>query len=80
MKALAKLGARIIRSNVGRNALPFKLTLIVTWTCDTRCRMCNIWKRDKKGVMTVEEVARFFERNPRFSWINLSGGEIWTRP
>jgi len=80
MKRLLTLGARVARSNFGRNARPFKLTLIVTWTCDARCRMCNIWKRPKDDVMTVEEVERFFERQPWFSWVNVSGGEIWTRP
>lgn len=74
------LGARVLRSNFGPNRRPFKLTLIVTWTCDTRCRMCNIWRRDKAGVMTLDEVRAFFAKNPGFSWINLSGGEIWTRP
>ena len=80
MKRLLTLGARVARSNLGRNARPFKLTLIVTWTCDARCRMCNIWRRPKDGVMTVEEVDRFFARQPWFSWVNVSGGEIWTRP
>lgn len=80
MKRLLTLGARVARSNLGRNSLPFKLTLIVTFSCDTRCRMCNIWKRPKKGTMTLEEVDAFFRRNPHFSWVNLSGGEIWTRP
>jgi MoaA/NifB/PqqE/SkfB family radical SAM enzyme len=80
VKRLLTLGARVARSNFGRNARPFKLTLIVTWTCDARCRMCNIWKRPKDDVMTVEEVERFFEKQPWFSWVNVSGGEIWTRP
>lgn len=80
MRRLVTLGARVARSNLGRNARPFKLTLIVTWTCDARCRMCNIWQRPKEGVMTVEEVDRFFAKNPWFSWVNVSGGEIWTRP
>lgn len=79
MRRIALLGARVLRSNAGRSPRPFKLTLIVTWTCDTRCRMCSIWKRDKQGVMTVAEVESFFARNPYFSWVNLSGGEIWTR-
>jgi MoaA/NifB/PqqE/SkfB family radical SAM enzyme len=80
MKRLLTLGARVARSNLGRNARPFKLTLIVTWTCDARCRMCNIWQRAKDSVMTLAEVERFFDANPRFSWVNVSGGEIWTRP
>lgn len=80
MKNLLTLGSRVARSNFGRNARPFKLTLIVTFTCDTRCKMCNIWRRPKDGTMTLAEIESFFARNPRFSWINLSGGEIWTRP
>ena len=80
MRRLLTLGARVARSNLGRGPRPFKLTLIVTFSCDTRCKMCNIWKRGKQGVMTIPEVERFFDRNPYFSWINLSGGEIWTRP
>ncbi len=79
-RPIVKLGARVLRSNFGRGPRPFKLTLIVTFQCDTRCKMCNIWKRGKDGVMTLAEVERFFDRNPHFSWINLSGGEIWTRP
>ncbi len=77
---MAKLGVRALRSNVARGSRPYKLTLIVTFGCDTRCKMCNIWQRPKAGTMTVPEVSRFFEQNPYFSWINLSGGEIWTRP
>ncbi len=80
VRRLLTLGARVARSNLGRGPRPFKLTLIVTLSCDTRCKMCNIWQRGNQGVMTLSEVERFFERNPRFSWINLSGGEIWTRP
>jgi radical SAM protein with 4Fe4S-binding SPASM domain len=80
VKPIVTLGARVIRSNFGRGPRPFKLTLIVTFNCDTRCKMCNIWKRGNAGVMTLGEVEAFFDRNPHFSWINLSGGEIWTRP
>jgi MoaA/NifB/PqqE/SkfB family radical SAM enzyme len=79
VRRLLTLASNVVRSNLGRSPQPYKLTLIVTWTCDTRCRMCNIWQRDKKGVMTLDEVAAFFARNPWFSWVNLSGGEIWTR-
>ncbi len=81
MRRLLLLAGRAIRSNLGTNPAPFKLTLIVTWTCDCKCRMCNIWQRPKpKDRMTVDEVRTFFRRNPGISWVNLSGGEIFTRP
>ena len=81
MRNLLLLAARAARSNLGTNPRPYKLTMIVTWTCDCKCRMCNIWQRPKpKDRMTVEEVRTFFRRNPGLSWVNLSGGEIFTRP
>jgi MoaA/NifB/PqqE/SkfB family radical SAM enzyme len=81
VRRLAVLAGRALRSHFGTNPAPFKLTLIVTWTCDCRCRMCNIWQRPKpKDRMTVDEVRTFFRKNPGFSWVNLSGGEIFTRP
>jgi MoaA/NifB/PqqE/SkfB family radical SAM enzyme len=42
--------------------------------------MCNIWKRKVENEMTAEEIERFFAANRGFSWVNLSGGEIFTRP
>jgi MoaA/NifB/PqqE/SkfB family radical SAM enzyme len=81
VRELLLLAGRAARSNFGTNPRPFKLTLIVTWTCDCRCRMCGIWQRPKPpDRMTVEEVRTFFRRNPGISWVNLSGGEIFTRP
>ena len=81
MRKLLLLAGRALRSNLGTNPRPFKVTFIVTWTCDCRCRMCSIWERPKPpDRMTVEEVRTFFRRNPGLSWVNLSGGEIFTRP
>ena len=39
------LGRRILLSNFRRSPMPFKLTFILTYRCDCRCRMCNIWQR-----------------------------------
>ena len=39
------LGRRILLSNFRRSPVPFKLTFILTYRCDCRCRMCNIWER-----------------------------------
>ena len=73
------LGTRILLSNFRRSPLPFKLTFILTYRCDCRCQMCNIWKRKVENEMTADEVAKFFAENRGFSWVNLSGGEIFTR-
>jgi MoaA/NifB/PqqE/SkfB family radical SAM enzyme len=58
---------------------PFKLTFIVTYRCNQRCVMCSIWQRPTPNELTLEEIRRFFRRNSYFSWINISGGEIFLR-
>jgi MoaA/NifB/PqqE/SkfB family radical SAM enzyme len=79
MRRWIGLAAAMLRSNFARLSHPLKLTFILTYRCNTKCEMCNIWKRPSRGQMTAEEVETFFSRNPGFRWINLSGGEIWLR-
>jgi MoaA/NifB/PqqE/SkfB family radical SAM enzyme len=79
LRRLFGLGWRIFLSNFRRSPLPFKLTFILTYRCDCRCQMCNIWKRKVENEMTADEIERFFTKNRGFAWVNLSGGEIFTR-
>ena len=51
LRRLLGLGTRILASNFRRSPLPFKLTFIVTYRCDCRCQMCNIWKRKVEDEM-----------------------------
>src|SRR4030067_3076433 len=74
-----KLAAAILASNVRRLAFPYKLTLILTYRCNLRCQMCNIWQREAHGEMSVEEYDRFFSRNADFSCVNVSVGEVFLR-
>ncbi|MCA9321628.1 MAG: radical SAM protein [Planctomycetes bacterium] len=75
MRGLA-LARDLARSNLPGAHRPFKLTLVLNYACNCRCAMCDIWKRPSRGEMTVEEIETFFRRESRWSWINLSGGEI----
>ncbi len=79
-RELARLGTRILGSNFRDPALPWKLTLILTYRCQLRCTMCDIWKRRPEGELDADELRRFFRANPGFSWVNVSGGEIFLRP
>ncbi len=76
MNRWVALAADVARSNLGARHSPFKLTLAVNYTCNCRCPMCSIWQRPSEGEMSLTEVERFFRRNGRWSWINLTGGEI----
>ena len=73
------LGASILGANLRSPALPYKVTFVATYHCNFRCEMCNIWQKKSVNEMTPDEVALFFERWPQFSWVHLTGGELFMR-
>lgn len=81
MKALryAIGAARVGQANVGRLRRPLKVNLALTYWCQYRCKTCNIWQRKPTDELTTAELLRFIERNRRFSWADLTGGEIFLR-
>jgi MoaA/NifB/PqqE/SkfB family radical SAM enzyme len=76
-RLLALAGA--IRRGRAPDGLPYKLTLILTRRCPTRCEFCSIWKTPSPEEMTVGEWDRVFASAPHTVWANLSGGEIFQR-
>ncbi len=76
---LLGLAADIVSANVARRELPYKVTLVATYHCNFRCEMCSIWQKHSVGEMTPAEVAAFFTRWSQFSWVHLTGGELFMR-
>lgn len=76
---LAKLATRIAASNTGELALPYRLTYAVTDHCQARCSMCSIWKKPLQDELTIDEIDALFRKANHFSWINLTGGELFQR-
>ncbi len=70
---------RIVQSNFSRLQKPYKLLLALTYRCNARCLTCNIWKRKPTSELTLEEIKTLFAKNNYFSWVNLTGGEIFLR-
>lgn len=79
LRSYANLLRNIVTSNVARLSFPYKLTFVTTYWCNYRCQTCNIWKRQPKNELTLEEIDRFFSRSNRFNWIDFTGGEVWIR-
>jgi MoaA/NifB/PqqE/SkfB family radical SAM enzyme len=65
--------------NVRRGGGPFKLTAVITWRCDQRCRNCSIWQRDAGEELSAAEWRAVFASVPTLSWIDLTGGEPLAR-
>ena len=73
------LAVRAARANLGRLSFPMKLTFGLTYWCNYKCQTCNIWKMKPRDELSLDEIRRFFERSNRFSWVDLTGGEISLR-
>jgi MoaA/NifB/PqqE/SkfB family radical SAM enzyme len=73
------LAADILRANLHQSRLPYKLTLVATYHCNFRCEMCQIWQKKSVNEMTPDEVETFFARWSQFSWVHLTGGELFMR-
>jgi Fe-coproporphyrin III synthase len=56
--------------------MPYDLVLAITYNCNSRCRMCNIWKKENMPVLALAE----YEKLSGFKNINISGGEPFLRP
>lgn len=80
MAPLARLAYRVLRSNVADPAIPYRLTFALTNRCQARCAMCDIWTKPEGDELLLEEIAAIVRKAGRFSWINLTGGEIFLRP
>jgi len=73
------LAKNIIASNFKYLDFPYKLTFILTHKCNSRCKLCNIWKKKPGKEFTFDEITKFFQKSNKFSWVDISGGEIFLR-
>lgn len=59
--------------------LPMNLTLSVSYTCNSRCKTCNIYKK-KSEDLSPEEWKRIFQNFGKdLFWATISGGEPFIR-
>ena len=70
---------KIFLSNFLRLRFPYKLTFTLTYKCNLECKTCFIWKKKHQEELTLNEIDRFFKKSNSFSWIDLTGGEIFLR-
>ncbi len=80
MRRIATLATRILYSNLRELPLPYRLTYAVTNLCQAHCSMCNIWQKPVHDELTLAEIGALFSNTAHFSWINLTGGELFLRP
>ena len=62
-----------------RTGLPRMLTYTVTFTCNARCVMCDSWRKDSAGDLSLAEVESIFKQLPQMDAVRLTGGEPFVR-
>ena len=78
-KSLYGLGLTALKSNFSSLERPYKLTFAITYWCQSRCIMCNIWEARPKGELSLDEIRRFASKNTFFKWLEITGGEPFLR-
>ncbi len=63
--------------NIDNPGFPTDVSIITTYRCQMRCKMCDIWENptDSKREITAEEL----EILPNFKFVNITGGEPFVR-
>ena len=79
MRRSVQFTGSVLTSNLRRLSFPFKCSFAVTYHCNLRCVMCNIWKKPSREEVTPRQAQRFFRTARDFSWIGITGGEAFLR-
>lgn len=67
-KLFRQLGFPIIK--------PFSYTLTVSYKCPSRCKTCNVWKKNPAKEMTLNQWEKVFQSIGKSAfWLTFSGGE-----
>ena len=57
--------------------MPNDLVLAITYNCNSKCRMCNIWKMEQMPLLDLIE----YEKLPvNIKEVNITGGEPFLSP
>lgn len=70
-----------VRNRLGLVCRPSFCTYLVTWRCNARCQMCEIWKKraDDRDEMGLDDIRKAFTHIGRLDAVRLSGGEPFLR-
>jgi len=79
LRRAANFGLKVLKTNASRPDTPLKLNFAVTYLCQYRCKTCNIWQKRPTDELSTDEILELIRRNRGFSWVDVTGGEIFLR-
>jgi MoaA/NifB/PqqE/SkfB family radical SAM enzyme len=79
VRRAGEMVASVSRTRRARPDRPRLLTFVVTFRCNARCVMCDSWRKDGEGELTLAEIERIYQQLPRLHAVRLTGGEPFVR-
>lgn len=79
LSTYTNIAKSVVNNKVGHIELPSMVTFIVTWRCNLRCFMCDVWKKTDHDDMTPAEAGAIFKQFPKLDTLRLTGGEPFLR-
>ncbi len=84
---LLKVAENEVLRRLHRPTVPYKLEFFTTFSCQSRCRTCNIWSRNledpakQREELSPDDIVRTVSSaRDHVRWISLTGGEVTDRP
>ncbi len=69
----------VVKNFFGIRQLPSFVTYFPTWRCNSRCIMCDIWKKKAGYELSIGEIENIFSQLKKLSVVRISGGEPFMR-
>jgi radical SAM protein with 4Fe4S-binding SPASM domain len=73
-----KFFKKILTTNLGFFD-PYELNFAITYKCNSRCTICNIWKEKSENELSLKEIEKIVEKIDFVHWVRLTGGEPFLR-
>ena len=79
VKRYFDLAYRIARNRLGVKRFPSFITFLVTWRCNQKCAMCDIWKKKPSAELDTGGIEAVFRQLKPVDAIRITGGEPFMR-
>lgn len=73
-----KFFKKILTTNLGFFD-PYELNFAITYRCNSRCTICNIWREKSENELSLDEIEKITEKIDFIHWVRLTGGEPFLR-
>jgi len=77
LKIFFMIAIKKFKKSFSKKHNPESATIAITYNCDARCKMCNIWKYPAGHHLSQKALSRL---DGELKYINLSGGEPFLNP